>query len=228
MADPGELIAPEIKNDALYRALQRLAGKRGVESILEIGSSSGEGSTEAFVSAIRSLRRKPKLFCLEISQPRFEKLAAAYRDDEFVECYRSSSVPLESFPSEEEVAAFHRSGVSHLNQYPLETVLGWLKADKDYLASAGVPADGIARIRSEHGIGRFDVVLIDGSEFTAAAELELVYGARWIALDDIMTYKNFASYRRLAADAQYELVEENKYLRNGYAIFRKREDEAAG
>ena len=66
------------------------------------------------------------------------------------------------------------------------------------------------------------MVLIDGSEFTDTAELELVYGARFILLDDICTFKNFTSRQRLLNDPNYECIEENLDLRNGYAIFKKR------
>jgi glycosyltransferase involved in cell wall biosynthesis len=220
------IIPPEIKNDPFYRALQRLVRKKGVRTILEIGSPSGAGSTEAFVLAIRALPgdRKPDLFCLEISPERHAKLAGTYAADPFVHAYNFSSVGAGSFPSEAQVEAFHRSGVSRLSRYPLADVLGWLRADIENVRQGGDRGDGIARIRREHGIDRFDVVLIDGSEFTGEPELEAVYGATWIALDDIMTYKNWASYARLSADPAYALVAEDKFLRNGWAIFRRRDD----
>ncbi len=43
------IIPPEIKNDAFYHTIYRLAKTEAISTILEIGSSSGEGSTEAFV-----------------------------------------------------------------------------------------------------------------------------------------------------------------------------------
>jgi len=220
------IIPPEIKNDAFYRALQRLVRKRGVRTILEIGSSSGEGSTEAFVTAIRGLAAdsKPSLFCLEVSPERHEKLAENYRSDPFVHTYRFSSVGLDSFPSESQIEAFHRSGVSGLSRYPLASVLDWLRNDIESVRQVADCSDGIAHIKRKNGIDHFDVVLIDGSEFTGERELEAVYGARWIALDDVMTYKNWASYARLRDDPAYALVAEDKFLRNGWAIFRRSDD----
>lgn len=50
------LIPPEIKNDEFYTAIQELARKENIKTVLEIGSSSGEGSTEALV---RGLPEKP-------------------------------------------------------------------------------------------------------------------------------------------------------------------------
>ncbi|PMB30600.1 hypothetical protein CEN43_16495 [Fischerella thermalis BR2B] len=43
------LIPPEIKNDEFYAILQRITREENIKTVLEIGSSSGEGSTEAFV-----------------------------------------------------------------------------------------------------------------------------------------------------------------------------------
>ncbi|MBA3915407.1 MAG: hypothetical protein H0X25_16445, partial [Acidobacteriales bacterium] len=60
------------------------------------------------------------------------------------------------------------------------------------------------------------------SEFSGESELEAVYGAGIIALDDVNAYKNANNYARLKDDAQYQLLMENLRLRNGYAIFQKR------
>lgn len=49
---------------------------------------------------------------------------------------------------------------------------------------------GIQKIKRENEIDFFDVVLIDGSEFTGFVELSEVYGAKWLLVDDINTFKN--------------------------------------
>lgn len=217
-----ELIAPEVKNDALYRAIFRIARSEPIKTILEIGSSSGEGSTEAFVKGIRQNRSNPTLYCVEVSKRRFELLQNHYAKDR-VKCYNVSSIPLTSFPTVEEVTAFYHSTPTQLNGASLSTVLSWLKGDLDYVAAEGVPQRGIEMIKEENGIDFFDVVLIDGSEFAGAAELDLIYGARFILLDDTNTLKNFANRQRLLKDPRYELVEEDLALRNGYAVFKRKD-----
>ena len=218
-----QLIPPEVKNDAFYDAIYRLARSESVANIFEIGSSSGEGSTEAFVRGIRENAAHPKLFCMEVSRCRFEKLREHYRDEPSVHCYNVSSIPLEKFPSEQEVAQFYTTVPSRLRETPLPTVLRWLRQDIAYLQrEAGVPQNGIERIRQENGIRDFDMVLIDGSEFTGQAELMEVYGARLILLDDTCTFKNWANRERLLHDPTYELIEESQTVRNGYAIFKRR------
>ncbi|MEY3333612.1 MAG: hypothetical protein RLZZ176_1912, partial [Cyanobacteriota bacterium] len=82
-----QLIPPEIKNDEFYAAIQKLAREENITTVLEIGSSSGAGSTEAFVTGIRNNPNRPNLFCMEVSQIRFEQLNKRYEKDKFVKCY---------------------------------------------------------------------------------------------------------------------------------------------
>jgi len=219
------LIPAEIKNDEFYELIFNLARTEPVATVLEIGSSSGEGSTEAFVRGLRENPARPTLYCLEVSVPRFEALRQRYAADKFVKAYNASSVPADKFPSEETIAQFHRETRSLLSKYPLEQVLGWLRQDLEYIhfaSDAGIPTDGIRRIKAENGIDRFGLVLIDGSEFSGRAELDEVIGAELIALDDILGFKNFHNYRRLAADPAYALLALNPKLRTGYAVFRRK------
>ena len=74
----------------------------------------------------------------------------------------------------------------------------------------------------KEGLAYFDLVLIDGSEFTGEEELRLVYGSRWITLDDVRTYKNWQNREILKADPAYRLWAENLSLRHGFSIFRLR------
>jgi glycosyltransferase involved in cell wall biosynthesis len=68
------LIPPEIQNGDFYEEIKRLAAQNGIEHILEIGSSAGEGSTDAFVSGMQAGGHGAKLFCIEISAPRYQRL----------------------------------------------------------------------------------------------------------------------------------------------------------
>lgn len=216
------IIPPEVKNDAFYNAIYRLAKTESVSTILEIGSSSGDGSTEAFALGISENPNKPTLFCMEISKPRFAALQQRYAHIPNVHCYNVSSIPLASFPKEIEVASFMDSTRTNLDMYGKERVLGWLQQDLDYVKSANVPQTGIELIKEENRITDFDIVLIDGSEFTGMAEFKLVYGAKFILLDDINAFKNYNNYQQLLHDQNYELLEKNVELRNGYAIFKRK------
>ena len=217
------IIPPEIKNDAFYHIIYRLAREESVSTILEIGSSSGDGSTEAFVLGMSKNPNHPTLFCMEISKPRFTALKQRYEHLPSVQCYNVSSIPLEDFPQEQDVITFYNTTPTNLNMYGCDRVIGWLKQDIEYVKTANVPQNGIELIKAEHNIEHFDMVLIDGSEFTGMAEFKLIYGARFILLDDINAFKNYANYQQLVNDPNYKLLEENKQLRNGYAVFKRKD-----
>ena len=215
------LIPPEIRGDRLFRAIVDVASTPGVREILEIGSSSGAGSTEAWVLGAQANPELPRLHCIEVSTVRYAALVERWRDVPLVHCYNVSSVPLEAFPGAEEVARFHREVRSKLSRNSLETVLGWLQQDVDYVERHGLSRHGIREIERQHGLSGFDAVLIDGSEFTGRAELEEVYGARFLLLDDTRSFKNWDNAKRLEADPAYRLVRRSRWTRNGFAVFER-------
>jgi hypothetical protein len=215
------IIPPEIKDDAFYNCIMHIASQVDIHNILEIGSSSGAGSTEALVRGILKNSNKIDLYCMEVSKTRFCELQKCYELLDFVHCYNASSVSLSDFPDLDTVTQFYSSIRSNLNRYPLEIVLQWLAQDLEYVEKSGSFKDGIKLIKQEQNINFFDLVLIDGSEFTGYAELEQVYGANYILLDDVTTYKNYVSRLRLLASPDYELIEEDLNCRNGYSVFRR-------
>ena len=216
-----QLIPPEIRNDALYRAIVRVAATPGVRHMLEIGSSAGQGSTEAFIEGALLNSGRPTLHCIEISDVRYEALRQRHASRPFVRCYRASSVGPHQFAAPQDVAAFYKAVPSTLNEYSLETVLGWLEQDVRYMTEHDVATNGIQQIKEANDVTYFDVVLIDGSEFTGRAELDEIYGARYIVLDDIGTFKNHHNFARLSDDRAYRLLESSANLRNGYAVFER-------
>jgi len=216
------LISPEIKNDEFYTALHIISREENIKTILEIGSSSGEGSTEAFVTGIReNTHNKPNLFCIEVSKTRFTELQNRYKEDLFVKCYNYSSISSEHFPDENEIIDFYKNIDNNLRTYPLDIILTWLKQDIEYVKQSNIDDNGIKKIKQENNIEFFDVVLIDGSEFTGNAELKEVYGAKYIFLDDTNSFKNYYNFQQLVNDTNYILIKDNPNLRNGYALFKK-------
>lgn len=218
MSELDRVIAPEVVDDELFSVLQTYAALDDVRTILDIGTSSGEGSAKAFLNGMKT-SPNTQLYCLELSKPRFAELEKKVSGNPQVHVFNESSVPLSSFPEDNEVIDFYNNHVTVLNQFPIERVLGWLKQDKDYITSNGMPQEGIHHIKQEYGIKNFDLVLIDGSEFTGMAEFAEIYGARYIIMDDINAFKNYTNYNRLLVDKRYELKQSNFTLRNGFAVF---------
>jgi len=219
-----QIIQPEILNDEFHATLKKYASRHDLKTFLEIGSSSGGGSTNAFVTGIKHRHdaSEVRLFCMEVSRTRFKALANHYADEDFVRCYNISSIAANELPSKEEVINFYNSTQTTLNNYPIETVLDWLKQDIEYIQNSGSDVDGIQLIKQANHIQNFDMVLIDGSEFTGERELHKTTGAKVIALDDVNAFKCWNAYQTLLHTTHYSLKEHNFSLRNGYAIFEKK------
>jgi hypothetical protein len=208
------LIPPEIKNDHFYYLIIGLINNApDIKTVLEIGASSGDGSTEAIMIGMGS--KNIKLFSVEVCTERYEALRSRYTDERF-HPYNVSSVSLGDFPSREQVAEFYNTVDTNLNDYPLDLVLSWLDKDVAYIKDNKVPENGIQAIKAEHGIETFDCVLIDGSEFSGTTELDLVYGTKYILLDDINSLKNYENHQRLSNDDAYICLIANYRLRNGF------------
>jgi hypothetical protein len=217
-----DVIPPEVSNDSFYSNLQQIARRPELKTFLEIGSSSGAGSTQALVNGILDREMSDaQLFCMELSRLRFLNLVKTYSQYSFVFPYNLSSVSLSDFPPKEEVIEFYQSTKTNLNNYDLSLVIGWLQQDIDYINSKRLDFCGIDFIKSCNQIEKFDFVLIDGSEFTGEAELQRIWGAKVIALDDINAHKCFAAHVRLSNHHAYKLIAQDLKLRNGYAFFER-------
>jgi hypothetical protein len=218
-----QLIPPEIQGDDFATLIEEIAATPGVRVILEDGASSGEGSTDAFVSGALRNPETPLLHCFEASAVRFDLLRERHGHRPFVHCHNCSSVSSSRFASEPEIADFCRGFRPWLKRRSEKRYLEWRARDLAYIASSALDQDGVRRVREEFAPDGFDAVLIDGSEFTGRAVLEDVYGARFLLLDDIRGFKNYGNYRRLRRDPAYELMERSWRTRNGFAVFRRRE-----
>ncbi|MEA9598576.1 hypothetical protein VC178_01535 [Polynucleobacter sp. AP-Sanab-80-C2] len=158
---------------------------------------------------------------MELSKPRYELLRKTYENDQFVKAYNVSSISASEFPQETEIINFYNTQQTNLNHHKLETVLGWYHQDLVYLRDNQSNISGIAYIKSTNAVDLFDMVLIDGSEFTGERELAYVIGAKVIALDDTETFKCFNAMRALENNPNYRLVTHRPSVRNGYAIFER-------
>ena len=84
------------------------------------------------------------------------------------------------------------------------------------------------KIKKDHGINGFDMVVIDGSKFKqlipSAQQQKELHSATHILLDDINGSYNHANYHQLVRNPDFVTVDCNpRGLRNGYAIFEKTE-----
>lgn len=215
------LIAPEIVDDDFSWTIAQLAGKPDVKRIIEIGSSSGAGSTQSFIRAIsgREDVHEVELYCMELSSSRYAALKKSAKKFKFVKCFNLSSVSTKEFPSVEDVTNFYNSRKTNLNKVPLEEVLRWRAQDIQFVSNSGKDINGIVAIKQANQIDQFDLCLIDGSEFTGLSELSHLLGAKYILLDDTESYKCREAFESLERNNNYELIKHDPRLRNGFALF---------
>lgn len=215
------VIAPEIAGDRFAETIRMIAGRSDVHSAIEIGSSNGAGSTRSLVDSMAS-KQERCLICLEVSGPRFQELVDRYHSQQWVQCIRASSVPIDALASEKEVLDFlDAHGGRQLYRRRASEVLRWLEQDRQYVRDHHLPQNGVIQAMDRAGVDRFDLALIDGSEFSGRAELELLYGAKYLLLDDVTTFKNHGNRMRLLRDDLYELFDEDLSCRNGFSVFKR-------
>lgn len=220
------LIPPEIINDELYNQIAHIVHEYNLKTIIEIGSSSGLGSTQAIVSGIKAagLEEKAQIFCIEASKIRCAELTKNHKENSFVIPYNYCSTGLGDYLSEEQIKYFYNNIRTNLNNYPLEEVLRWRREEIEYIKANRIPFYGIEAIKNHNDIKSFDLAILDGSAFTGNADcVKLIYLAEWIVLDDVSGIKNYFADNILDGDNHsYELVVRNLNLRNGYSIFKRK------
>ena len=80
-----DIIPAEVTNDNFYSTLVEVATRADLKNFLEIGSSSGAGSTQALVNGLlKRPNSDARLFCLELSRTRFLNLVQTYSGHDFV------------------------------------------------------------------------------------------------------------------------------------------------
>ncbi len=219
VSGPGRSAPPGEKQDAFLNLIRDLCATETLRHVLAIGGSAG--STEAIAQGLSRNPGAPALFCIEASPERFEALSASHAGRSFVTCYPGCAVALADFPGEEVVEHFYRTETAAKAGAPLAEVLRRLDREVSEVRNGAVPAGVLERIRAEHSITAFDMVLIDGSDFTGEAELDKVLGARLIILADTTTFKGFRARQRLLADPNYELITDERAVHRGVAAFRR-------
>ena len=217
------IIDPEVnQNTQSYYVIQEYLKKVPVKTIIEIGASSGGGTTEALIKGITSRfhTEEVKMASVEVSRARFKNLKERYSGVSFFTPYNISSLPLSRFPSEEQVAKFIRETGIHGGN--VKTVLDWLRQDIQYVKDNNFDVNGIQKIKEDFGVKKFDLAVIDGSEFLGDEEFKELPDCDAYFLDDIHVYKNWNSHRILENDKRYSKIFEEK-IRGGSSLFCKNE-----
>ena len=227
MSGLDRIIDPEINSNTYsYNFLKNYLKKVNVKSIIEIGASSGNGTTEALINGVLESNNKDiKIASIEISKTRFEILKNNYKDYKFFTPYNMSSLPISRFPSYDSVAKFISE--TRIHGGDVLEVLRWLKQDIDYINDNNIQQNGIEKIKEDlkdylNDEDSFSLAIIDGSEFLGNEEYKELQNCDGYLLDDIFAYKNYFSHNELLNDKNYKLIYIDK-SRGGTSFFTKKE-----
>lgn len=165
---------------------------------------------------------RPKLHLMESGKKPYALAAQEYADSVFVRCHQASTVPLDDFPTVQNVAEFHASTTGALKNYPLSQVLNWLAEDLAEMQDPALQQNGIQSLLDTLKIEHFDLAVIDGREFTGFAEFKILYGSKFLLLSCTNTFKNEKSMQQLLQDPNYQLLHTDSHTGNGTALFAKR------
>ncbi|WP_339382183.1 glycosyltransferase [Aetokthonos hydrillicola] len=210
-----------MKNDEFFSAVQKLIREENIKTSLVIGASIEKGSTKASLAGIQENRSKPTLFCVNFPKPQFLKLQKRFVHDSFVKCHNILPSSNKNLSNQNEATKFIDTLHIDLSSTSWEDDLDLLCKDIECIKENKIFENCIRQIKNDNKIDCFDIVLIAGSEFRALSELDQLYGAKFILLEDINTPQNFSNIHKLLADTNYILVDQNPSLRNGYAVFKK-------
>lgn len=198
--------------DRFGRAIIQTIREHAYESVLEIGSMDGLGSTQVLIEALRHAG-DPRLVCLEIDRERFRHLSWVVRNMPWVTALRQPSISLASMTPRDFDRDVWQSPYNHL-KYERDLVETWWLETMDQMAT-GEPG------YLETSDATFDVILIDGSEFTGYDDYRLAkHRCRCLMLDDVHhAYKCARAHAELASDPSWRLHWQSPHVRNGAAIW---------
>lgn len=213
-------IAQVIVGDELAKCLSRTVETFHPRTILDIGASDGTGSTQVLLHAGQG-----EIYALELDNERYKALTVFASERPRVHPYRAASVGLDGLMPKEYIAQFkvQHPGFNLWRSVGLQYMLDWYDQTVDLLNEVEIKR-GIQHIKTVNNIEYFDMVVIDGGPFTGAAELREVYGAKVIVMDDVQDLKCFDAHRALLTGNDYKLIEQNLSFRNGFAVFKLKDD----
>jgi len=206
------------RESKLMKLLSNLAKQAFLRQVLIIGAAANN-LWRAMVEQLVENPNEPQIYCIETLKSSHESLTRQFAGSIAVHCHHTSTVPISALPSEEMVCNFYQHNPDKLKDYPLEVVLQWLQSDTTAMLTGEISLTSMHTVLHAADVAQFDMVVIDGREFTGFAELQQFYGARIVLLGCTRTFKNQHSVQLLSQDENYKLLFCEPDVGNGFAGF---------
>jgi hypothetical protein len=212
------------QNDLFGKAIIDITKKYHINTILEIGSWDGTGSTACFYEGMKDLQGHKSLVCLEVNEAKFKDLQLNTASCNWIECYNQSSISYNDLLCND----FDTIWNSPYNGIPKDDGFG--EESKKSLVRSWFDEDvsNLKQVKTGYLVDKRDDfyqgVLIDGGEFNGYSEYVLLKDrVNFLFLDDYYNaYKTRQVAFELLNNADWEVIAGNKQLRNGFAVFKRK------
>jgi len=191
--------------------------KYNLNTILEIGSWDGTGSTSCFIHALEKFTGAKKLTCLEVNKDRYNQLVDNTKQYDWVECHNNTSISYDQLIEKDFNNIWHSEYNGILISLQPATKIqaeGWFNEDVENLKKFN-------QAFLVDNTSFYDGVLIDGGEFFGYSEYKILKDrTNVLFLDDYFyAYKTNQAARELLQDEEWITISSNRNVRNGYTIF---------
>jgi hypothetical protein len=218
-----------VKGDSLFEEIVNLITKYQPKTILEIGSANGLGSTQAIIQGIKinNIENQCQVYCIEACIDRFYSLMENTTEYKYINCINASSLSVDEYMMPSKIKYFMARKKLHFNihkNYTEDTVLKWREDEIRNVVKSMIPQNGIYQAYQYNAGNLFDMVIIDGSAFTAMAEVRQLFGSKLIILNDVLDIKSWEPTCNLLISNCYKVINKNDDYRNGFAAFELRDE----
>lgn len=199
--------APEItKNSQFGNIIMNVITTFRIKSVIEIGSGSGNGSTQCFIEALLRNGDRIKLYCFEPQAGWYVDLVNNTKQYDWIKCFNNSAISFDDFL----IKDFNKDFLE--NKFARGEAESWYLQDLPFFQKEKVSI--LPSIEAE-------CALIDGSAFSGYSEYKKLHpSVKWIMLDDIFYFKCNEVYDELKNNQYVTLIAEGNE-RNGWAIFKR-------
>jgi len=204
---------------SLFETVQTLIEQKNIATILEIGSGHGNNSTQFLVKGLSRVNiPEKKLYCIEAKHEQYNNLINNTAQYDFVICFNKSSITGKNFvvkDFENDIWLSPYNGIAKTNSFPRDLVKRWFDEEEVIIREA---TEGVLDTIMLDAY--FDMVVIDGSEFTGYSEYLLIKDrCKYLVLDDVhKCYKNLQVYEEIKENSKWDIIFDDPSDRNGTVI----------
>ena len=204
---------------SLFEVVQTLIEQKNITTILEIGTGHGDNSTQFLAKGLLNVNAPNKrLYCIEAKHEQYNNLIRNTIQYDFITCFNKSSITGKSFVVKDfnnDIWLSPYNGIAKTNNYSRDLVKSWFDEEEVIIREA---TEGVLDTIIPETC--FDMVVIDGSEFTGYSEYLLIKDrCKYLVLDDVhKCYKNLQVYEEIKANGNWDIIFDDPNDRNGTVI----------